>query len=48
MTEADKDWMIRMVCGWMFHLLPAHPGSRGQRAVKRLLLLLYFTGKWLN
>jgi len=39
MAEADKDWiMIRMVDGCP--LLPAHPGSPGQRAVKRLLLLL--------
>ena len=36
------DWMmIRMVGGWMFLLLPAHPGSPGQRAVKRLLLLQF-------
>ena len=41
MEEADKDWMmIRMVGGWVFLLIPAHPGSPGQRAVKRLLLLL--------
>jgi len=27
MEEADKDWiMIRMVSGWMFLLVPAHPG----------------------
>jgi len=32
--------MIRMVGGWVFLLVPAHPGSPGQRAVKRLLLLL--------
>jgi len=32
--------MIRMVGGWMFLLVPAHPGSPRQRAVKRLLLLL--------
>jgi len=32
---------IRMVGGWMFLLVPAHPGSPGQRAVKRLLLLLF-------
>jgi len=39
MEEADKDWMmIRMVGGWVFLLVPAHPGSPGQRAVKRLLL----------
>jgi len=43
MEEADKDWMmIRMVGGWVFLLVPAHPVvSPGQRAVKRLLLLLY-------
>jgi len=42
MEEADKDWMmIRMVGGWMFLLVPAHPGSPGQRAVKRSLLLLF-------
>jgi len=23
----------------MFHLVPAHPGNPGQRAIKRLLLL---------
>jgi len=41
MEEADKDWlMIRMVGGRVFLLVPAHPGSPGQRAVKRLLLLL--------
>jgi len=41
MEEADKDWMmIRMVGGWMFLLVPAHSGSRRQKAVKRLLLLL--------
>jgi len=32
--------MIRMVGGWVFFLVPAHPGSPGQRAVKWLLLLL--------
>jgi len=41
MEEADKDWMIiRMVGGWMFLLVPAQPGSAGQRAVKRLLWLM--------
>jgi len=33
------DWMmIRMVGRRVFVLVPAHPGSPGQRAVKRLLL----------
>jgi len=32
--------MIRMVGGWVFLLVPAHPGSPGQRAIKRSLLLL--------
>jgi len=37
--EADKDWMmIRMVGRQVFLLVPAHPGSPRQRAVKRLLL----------
>jgi len=41
MEEADDQWMmIRMVGGWVFLLALAHPGSPGQRAVKRLLLLL--------
>jgi len=41
MEEADKDWMmIRMAGGRVFLLVLAHPGSPGQRAVKRLLLLL--------
>jgi len=40
--KADKDWMmIRMVGGWVFLLVPAHPGSPGQRAVKRLLCVVY-------
>jgi len=30
--------MIRMVGGWVFLLVPAHPGSPGQTAIKRLLL----------
>jgi len=39
MEEADKDWMmIRMVGGRVFLLVPAHPSSPGQRAIKRLLL----------
>jgi len=42
MEEADKDWMmIRMVGEWMFLLVPAHMGSPGQRAIKRLLLLFH-------
>jgi len=41
MEEADKDWMmIRKVGGWVFLLVPAHPGSPGQRAIKWSLLLL--------
>jgi len=51
MKEADKDWMtIRMMGGWVFLLVPAHPGSPGQRAVKRVvvvvvvLLLHHFNG----
>jgi len=43
MEEANKDWMIRMVGGREFLLVPAHPGSPRQRAVKRLLLLLFST-----
>jgi len=34
MEEADKekDWMmIRMVGGWVFLLVPAHPGSPGHK-----------------
>ena len=47
MEEADKDWMmIRMVVGSMFLLVPAHLGSPGQWAVKRLLLLLYISFDW--
>jgi len=37
MEEADKDWMIMMVGGWVFLLVLAHLGSPGQRTVKRLL-----------
>jgi len=49
MEEADKDWMmIRMVDGWVFLLVLAHPGSPGQWAVKRLsLLLLYYVWKFI-
>jgi len=38
MEEDDKGSpMIRMgVSGWMFLLVPAYPGSPGQKAVKRL------------
>jgi len=32
--------LIRMVGGWLFLLVPGHPGSPGQRAVKQLFLLL--------
>jgi len=42
MEEADKYWMmIRMVGERVFLLVLAHPGSPGQRAIKRLLLLLW-------
>jgi len=43
MEEADKGWlMIRIgMSGWMFLLVLAHPGSPGQMAIKRMLLLLY-------
>ena len=34
--------MIRMVGGWMFLLVPAHPGSPVQRTVKRLLSVSVF------
>ena len=34
MEEADKDWMIMMMVGGrVFLLVPAHPGSPGQRAI---------------
>ena len=39
--------MIRMVGGWVFLLVPAHPGSPGQRAVKWLLLCCWRDGGWL-
>jgi len=42
MEETDKDRMIRMVGGWMFLLVLAHPGSPRQRAVKRSLLCCCF------
>jgi len=29
----------------VFLLVPAHPGSPGQRAIKRLLLFLWFPGE---
>ena len=46
MEEADKDWVIiNQDGGWVFLLVPAHPGSPGQRAVKRLLLLLLLFGR---
>jgi len=34
--------MITIVGRWVFLLVPAHPGSPGHRAVKQLLLLLYW------
>jgi len=44
MEKADKGWlMIRIgVSGGMFLLVLAHPGSLGQRAIKRLLLFIGF------
>jgi len=35
--------MIRMVGGSVFLLIQAHPGSPGQRAVKRLLCVVVVT-----
>ena len=32
--------MIRIVGGWMFLLVPAHPGSPGQRAVKTVVVVV--------
>jgi len=41
MEEADKDWMmIRIVDGLVFLLVPAHPGSPEQRAIKRLFVVV--------
>ena len=42
MEEDDKGCpMIRMgVSGWMFLLVPAYPGSPGQKAVKRLCVCI--------
>jgi len=34
--------MIRMVGGWVFLMVLAHPGSPGQRAVKRLLCCVWW------
>ena len=46
MEEVDKErLMIRMgVSGRMFLLVPAQPGSQGQRTVKGLLLLFISAG----
>jgi len=45
MEEADKDWMmIRMVGGWVFLLVPSHPGSPRQRTVKRSLCVVVVIG----
>jgi len=41
MEEADKDWMMIRMVGWMFLLVPTHLGSPGQRAIKWLLLLFW-------
>jgi len=45
--ETSMGWTVRGAKGpdngeQMFLLLPAHPGSPGQRAIKRLLLLLLY------
>jgi len=42
--------MIRMVGEWVFLLVPAHPGSPGQRAVKQLLCVCNWHHQrlWLN
>ena len=41
--------MIRMgVSGWMFLLVPAYPGSPGQKAVKRLCVCMCRIGIWLD
>jgi len=42
MEEADKDWMIRMVGGWVFPLVPAHPGSPGQRLENGCVCVLLY------
>jgi len=37
MEQADKDWMMIRIGEWVNVLLvPAHPDSPGQRAVKQL------------
>ena len=46
-ASAELQWMMtRIVGGWMFLLVLANPGSPGQRAVKRLLLLLSQRHLW--
>ena len=36
----------RGVSGWMFLLVPAHPGRPGQRAVKRSCVCVYLAVKY--
>jgi len=48
MQEADNDCMMIDQDGWwvkVSSIRPAHPGSHGQRAVQRLLLLLLLASK---
>jgi len=47
MEENDKDWMmIRMVGGGVFLLVPAHPGSPGQRTIKTVVVVQHpFNGQ---
>jgi len=41
MEEAGKGWLMirRDVSGWMFLLIPAHPGICGQRALKLVVVV---------
>jgi len=37
MEEADKGWMMIRIDEWVnVFLVPVHPGSAGQRAIKQL------------
>jgi len=50
MEEDDKGCpIIRMgVSGWMFLLVPAYPGSPGQKAVKRLCVCVCVQYSYIN